>query len=178
MKKVYIVLTQSGTLFSRFLRCITGKPYNHASIALDESLDEFYSFGRKIPRNPFIAGFVTEHKDTGVFEIFKKSPSVVIELSVTNEQYEKIEDILNKFKENADEYKYDLINLAFVYSKYHVKRINRFFCSQFTAYILNTAGIDTPKVPEHIQAMDFLKLKKSTIIYKGNIQNYKKKTIQ
>lgn len=178
MKKVYIVLTQSGTLFSQFLRCITGKPYNHASIALDESLDEFYSFGRKIPTNPFIAGFVTEHKNTGVFEIFKKSPSVVIELSVTNEQYQKIEDIINKFKENADIYKYDLINLAFVYSKYHVKRLNRFFCSQFTAYILNTAGIDTPKTPEHIQAMDFLKLKKSTVIYKGNIQNYSKKTIQ
>lgn len=178
MKKIYIVLTQSGTLFSRFLRFITRKPYNHASIALDKSLDEFYSFGRKIPRNPFIAGFVIEHKNTGVFEIFKESPSVVIELPVTNKQYETIDNTINNFKKNKDAYKYDLINLAFVYSKYHIKRLNRFFCSQFVAYILNTAGISTPKAPEHIQAVDFLKLKKATVIYKGNIQNYNEKTIQ
>ncbi len=172
MKNIYIVLTQSGTFFSRFLRCITGRPYNHASLALNKSLNEFYSFGRKIPTNPFIAGFVIEHKDTGVFEIFPKSPAIVIELPVTNEQYDSIEKTINDFKENIEIYKYDLINLAFVYSNYHIKRENRFFCSQFIAYLLNTSGIQTPKSPEHIQATDFLKLKKCNIIYKGNIQNY------
>ncbi|MBQ8044069.1 MAG: hypothetical protein IJ272_08000 [Clostridia bacterium] len=178
MKKIYIILTQSGTLFSKTIRFFTGKPYNHASIGLNESLDEFYSFGRKIPTNPFIAGFVTEHKDTGVFEIFKKSPSVVIELPVTNEQYESISNMINNFKINKDDYKYDLINVAFFYSRYRLKRINRFFCSQFVAYVLNSAGISTPKPPEQIQAVDFLKLKKANVIYKGHIQNYNKKTIQ
>lgn len=175
MKTIYIILTQSGTLFSKFLKLITRKPYNHASIALDKSLENFYSFGRKKPRNPFIAGFVVEHKNSGVFEIFKKSPAVVIELPVTQEQYNIIDNLITNFKENKDDYKYDLINLIFVYSKYHIKRFNRFFCSQFTAYVLNTANIKTPKEPEHIQPVDFLKLENATIIYKGNIQNYTKK---
>ena len=54
MKKIYIILTQSGTLFSKTIRFFTGKPYNHASIGLNESLDEFYSFGRKVPTNPLL----------------------------------------------------------------------------------------------------------------------------
>ena len=40
MKTVYIVLTQTGTLVSKCLKAITGKPYNHSSISLDISLND------------------------------------------------------------------------------------------------------------------------------------------
>ena len=54
MKKVYIVLTQTGTILSRAVKLYTGKQYNHASIALDEELEELYSFGRVNPYNAFV----------------------------------------------------------------------------------------------------------------------------
>lgn len=178
MKKIYIILTQSGTFISKLLKFFSKKPLNHASLALDKSLYEFYSFGRKVPRNPFIGGFVIEHTNTGVFEIFGRSPSLVIELPVTEEQYEKIKNTLQTFIKNKDIYKYDFINLPLVYSKYHLNRRNRFFCSQFVAYVLNSADIATPKVPEHIQPIDFLELANTTVIYKGDIQDYNIKAIQ
>ncbi len=177
MKKIYIILTQSGTFISKMLKFFSRKPFNHASLALDKSLYEFYSFGRKVPTNPFIGGFVIEHTNTGVFEIFGRSPAIVIELPVTDEQYEKIKNTLHTFIKNKDIYKYDFINLPLVYSKYHLNRRNRFFCSQFVAYVLNSANISTPKVPEHIQPIEFLQLENISVIYKGDIQDYNKKAI-
>ena len=47
MKKIYIVLAHTGTLLSRIIKMKTGAEYTHSSIALDENLDEMYSFGRK-----------------------------------------------------------------------------------------------------------------------------------
>ncbi|MFS8630040.1 MAG: hypothetical protein LOD92_02505, partial [Bacillales bacterium] len=66
-KAVYILLTDTGTLFSRMIKFYTGAPYNHVSIALDEKLDQLYSFGRKVYCNPFSAGFIHERIDRGVF---------------------------------------------------------------------------------------------------------------
>ena len=51
-KKIYIVLTYSGTILSRIIRAYTGDEYSHVSIALDKDLEEMYSFGRLNPYNP------------------------------------------------------------------------------------------------------------------------------
>ena len=37
-KKVYIVLSQTGTILSRILKLVTRAPYNHSSITLSEDL--------------------------------------------------------------------------------------------------------------------------------------------
>ena len=52
-RKVYIVLSQTGTVLSRILKLYTRSPYNHSSIALTEDLEVMYSFGRLNPYNPF-----------------------------------------------------------------------------------------------------------------------------
>ena len=46
-KKVYILLTDTGTLFTKSIKTYTKAPYNHASISFDVGLEELYSFGRK-----------------------------------------------------------------------------------------------------------------------------------
>ena len=37
-KKIYILLTDTGTLFTRLIKIFTKKPYNHASISFDAEL--------------------------------------------------------------------------------------------------------------------------------------------
>ena len=54
MKKVYILLTHTGTILSKAIKLYTSHEYTHVSIALDEKLDRLYSFGRINPYNPFI----------------------------------------------------------------------------------------------------------------------------
>lgn len=46
-KKVYLLLTDTGTFFTKLIKLYTKKPYNHASISFDSELSEVYSFGRK-----------------------------------------------------------------------------------------------------------------------------------
>ena len=46
MKKIYIVLTYTGTFLSRIVNIYTGKKYSHVSISLDKNLEYMYSFGR------------------------------------------------------------------------------------------------------------------------------------
>ena len=66
MKKIYIMLTFTGTTLSRVIKIYTRNDYSHASIALDPELSECIVFGRKKPRNPFIGGFIKEKIDDGV----------------------------------------------------------------------------------------------------------------
>ena len=71
-KKVYILLTDTGTLFTRVIRLYTKADYNHVCIGFDRSLEILYSFGRKNPSNPFIAGFVNESIRRGIYKIFSE----------------------------------------------------------------------------------------------------------
>ena len=54
MKKIYIILTFTGTALSRIIKMATKVEFAHVSIALDEELNEMYSFGRINPYIPFL----------------------------------------------------------------------------------------------------------------------------
>ena len=58
MKSIYIILSQSGTEVSKILKLITKERYNHASICLDSSFNEFYSIGRKYINTPIPRAFI------------------------------------------------------------------------------------------------------------------------
>src|SRR5690554_467422 len=67
---IYILLTDTGTLFARLIKRFTDAPYNHASIAFDAELKELFSFGRKNPTNPWDVGFVEENVSEGTYQLF------------------------------------------------------------------------------------------------------------
>ena len=57
-KKIYIMLSFTGTILSRIVKVVTLKEYSHVSVALDLEFNSLYSFGRINPKNPFSGGFV------------------------------------------------------------------------------------------------------------------------
>ena len=60
MKKyVYVVISRTPTTGKMIRRVLKGK-YNHASISLDESLSEMYSFCRLSISNPLVGGIIKE----------------------------------------------------------------------------------------------------------------------
>ena len=65
MKKIYIILTHTGTVLSRIIKIYTKDEFSHVSIALDKDLKQMYSFGRLNPYNPFIGGFIHEYINSG-----------------------------------------------------------------------------------------------------------------
>ena len=92
-KRVYVLLTDTGTIFTKMIKLYTRKTYNHASIAFDEDLTQVYSFGRKRSENPFIGGFVKENINEG---LFKNATCAVYSLEINETDYEKMKQYIKK----------------------------------------------------------------------------------
>lgn len=176
MKKIYIILTYTGTALSRIIKYYTKDEFSHVSIALDEDLEQMYSFGRLHPYNPFWGSFVHEYINKGTFKRFKKTRAEVYSMFVTEEQYEKIQKTIKYFDEHKQKYRFNFIGLACVSVNKKIRRRNTFYCAEFVRHILKVAGItEINELPEIIKPEDFKNLKDVKIEYQGLLRKYKKK---
>jgi len=173
MKKIYIVLTYTGTLLSRIIKGYTRAEFSHISIALDDELLQMYSFGRLNPYNPFIGGFVHEYIDQGTFKRFKNTIAKVYELQVEEEQYKTMKQTIAKFENSKEQYKFNIIGLFAAGFNIRITGKNSYYCAEFVKHVLETAGIETglPQVikPEYFKNMEGLRE-----IYSGKLKNYQK----
>lgn len=172
MKSIYIILTQSGTEVSKMLKIITREKYNHSSICIDNSFNEFYSFGRKKINNPLVGGFVIENAFKHVFGKYENIPCMILKKDISDTQYDKLKSIINDFIANKDKYSYAFIGLALADTNYSIVNNSKFFCSQFVAKLLNDIEIETPKKPEHMHPMDFAKIQDAQLIYEGDLKKF------
>ncbi|MDQ0156172.1 hypothetical protein [Robertmurraya andreesenii] len=172
-KSIYILLTDTGTWFSKMIKFYTRFPYNHISIALDEGLDNLYSFGRRVYRNPFSGGFVKERMDQGVFFHQKETKCVLYKMTVNEEQYNQILRVIYQFESFAANYKYNLLGIFAIAVNLRLKRDNAYTCSQFVATVLNMSGFELlSKCPELMRPDDFLEIPSLELIYEGKLHEY------
>lgn len=141
LKNVYIVLTQTRTYPARAIRLYTHEPYAHASIAFDEDLEEMYSFARRGVFNPFNAGFIREHIDKGIFGKFNSTECCIYKLQITKQQYISLRSVIEVFNQNKNSYSYNYLGLIGAAFNIPVRSKQRYFCSQFVAYVLEQSGI-------------------------------------
>jgi len=174
MRPVYIVLTDTGTLFTRMIKRVTGAPYNHASIALDPQFSGLYSFGRKSLRMFWKAGFVREQMNAGIFAALKDTTCIVYELMVDEETYERIEREIQRFEQEAPKYKYNLIGFLNFLIRRPLPRKSAFFCSEFVATVLERAGVSLLRRPPGLTAPhDFMAVRALRPIYEGPLSAYR-----
>jgi len=173
MKKIYIVITYTGTNLSKIIKYYTHSEFSHVSIGLDEELEKLYSFGRLNPYNPFFGGFVHEGIDRGTFKRFYKTTSRIYSMLITDEQYEKIEETIKTIEENKENYKFNVIGLFAVAINKKMQAKNSFYCAEFVKHILENAGIET-NLPKIIKPDDFKYLKNKELVYEGVLRNYNK----
>lgn len=179
-REVYILLTYTGTLFSKIIKRYIREPYTHVSIAFDKDLNELYSFGRKIPTNPLIAGFVKENINAGVYDIYKDTTYALYSLKITETQYRKLRNLITKFKASQDKSGYNLIGLIGIVCGIPINRENHFFCSQFIAALLKESDVKIfKKEPGLIGPSDFRNSKHLKFIDSGVLKeyNYKAKSV-
>jgi hypothetical protein len=172
-KTIYILLTDTGTWFSKLIKLYTRFPYNHASIALDEGLNDIYSFGRKVYYNPFSGGFVKERMDQGVFFHQKETKCVLYKLTVNEEEYNQIIKIIYQFESFSANYKYNLLGVFAIAINMKLERDNAFTCSQFVAQVLKMSGLELlKKCPELIRPDDFVHIPTLELVYEGKLHEY------
>ena len=173
MKKIYIVLTYTGTLLSKIVKLYTRKEFSHVSISLDKNLENMYSFGRKNPYLILPAGYVHEGVDVGTFKRFKNTKTAIYSLKVSNRCYKKIEEVIEDYKVNKHKYSYNLLGLITAMFGKRLKRRHHKYCTEFVQDVLDKAEIknDLPKVPK---PKDFTKIKDTELIYRGILRKYNK----
>ena len=170
-RKVYLILTDTGTLFTRMIKLYTRKTYNHASLTFDPYFTEIYSFGRKRPRNPFIGGFVKENRHTG---LLKQAKCVIYCCSISEKQYQNMIHYIEQIEEQKDHYRYNLLGLFVIPFNKTLERENRFFCSQFVATVLTKGQVaDFAKQPSLMTPYDLQKIPHFQLVYQGDFAHYK-----
>ncbi|MBQ8893346.1 MAG: hypothetical protein IJ043_02935 [Clostridia bacterium] len=172
-KKIYIVVTQTGTLLSRILKQITGAKYNHSSISPYADLHLMYSFGRRHPYNPFWGGFVTESIRFGTFKRFSNTQAKVLEIAVTAEQYNAICSTLETMEREREKYHYNYLGLGL--AAFHIcHRSERgYYCSEFVREILlRYTAISAGNLPPITQPIHFLSLPCVETVFSGRLRDY------
>ena len=171
-KKIYIIVSFTGTILSRIVRLWTRKKYSHTSISLDKDLTEMYSFGRINPYNPFLGSFVHESPKWGTFKRFKNTKCIIISLDVNDNQYNDAKKTIDEFIKNGQKYyKFNIRGVVFAAFNKRIRQHKKYYCSEFVKHVLDKAKIDN-NLPEIVKPMDFLKIDNYDVIYEGYLKNY------
>lgn len=172
-KTIYVLLTDTGTLLARVIKWFTGAPYNHVSIVFDEQLNEIYSFGRKRPRNPLIAGFIRENVYNGTYRYFQNTKCLLLKLNVSVTEYLKIRNQIQMFENNQEKFSYNLLGLIGVLFSYPIAADNAYFCSQFVAEVLKESGLDLWGLHSAlVTPNDFFLHPRFEYVYEGKLYDY------
>lgn len=175
MKKyyLYIVLTRTNTGISKIIQIIKKDEYTHAAISLDKDLNHMYSFGRRRTYNPFIGRFNKEEMNEGIYKNCNTLPGAVIEVEVSQQQYERAKELVDHFISNSNSYKYNYMGLIYCLMDKEAYRDDKFLCSEFVYYILKESGVADLKIPRNLVRPQSLFNIEGKVIYNGNLKELK-----
>jgi hypothetical protein len=157
---LYIVLSNTKTAASKIIARFTGDPYNHVSLAFDQSLSTLVSYNggnnaQKPGLNPENPGLLRKNAGS-VFSVYR--------LPVSGGHKRRILERIERINVQGSSY-----NLLGLLSKRSAKP-NIMFCSQFVYATLDEAGIGLfTKDSGKVKPMDFVTLDRGrqlSLIYK------------
>lgn len=172
MKRIYILLSRTGTVPSRFIHYFKGGEFTHTSLSLEPRTDRFFSYARRKLNNTLIAGFIIEDIHKGVFSRYPNCSCKLFELEITDEAYSKIQEILVTYMENYEKAKYSFVGMFTSIFGSSVKRPLKHTCSQFIATLLEESNAAVlPKKAEAMLPNDFMEIENIKLIYQGILDN-------
>lgn len=133
-RTITILLTRYFTTFSNFICWISGKGYTHASIALNDGDEYYYSFNYK--------GFRREYPGRKAGQCGK---SISYKLEISEEAFEKIRRKIEEMEQNREKLSYSRIGVLFCLMHIPLKIKNHYFCSQFVMEMLELSGSILPE---------------------------------
>lgn len=170
---IYVLLSDTGTMFTKTVKQFTQAPYNHASICFDEGMCELYSFGRKKPHNPLYGGFVREDVCLGTYRYFPQTTCAIYKIEVTRRTVERTRRVIRTFKINQKKYRYNIAGLLGILFNYPIELATSYFCSQFVAEVLKRAGMPLwDKSSALVTPDDFRNSPNLELVYEGKLFDY------
>lgn len=165
---IYILLTRSGTCFSRLIHLATADRYTHVSIGLDGPLGDFYSFARKYERFALPAGLVQEGVQLGFFRSHPSTPCCLYRLKVSQAVYDRLRARLSGMYAQRQLYHYNILGVLACFFRLPLPRRYHYFCSQFVATLLQECGaLELPNGPDLTRPSDFCRLEALQSVHQG-----------
>lgn len=172
MKTVYILLSKTGTFPSRVIHFLKGGPFTHASFSFVPSTERFYSYARRHPKNFLVAGLIMENLQTEVFAHYKNCRCALYSLEVSDEDYEKMQQLVNYYLLHYKKASYNMIGMPLLGLGIRIRRKYKLTCSQFVALILSRSNqVKLPKDPYLMLPNDFVKINGLSLLYDGPIKD-------
>lgn len=176
MRKIYILISQTDSLFSRGLKWYTEQPYNHSAITTDKHFPVFWSFARRWPRLPFPGCFVKEEFNKGTYALFPDTDCIVMVFETDDEKAEKVDAILDEHINSKKRYGYNYSTIisTVLLGRSSESKNNRRTCAEFVAYVLSESKIHTfDKELQMLHPMDVLNDFSPNVVYEGKMIDIK-----
>ena len=138
---LYVLFSATPYRMGRMIRLVTGEPFNHVAIAMEEDLTKLYAFARRYYHTPFYGGFVTErpyryHHNGATAQIR------LYRLPVTEEQWNRLHKRLSDMSTKAEHYLYNHLSAAAAPFHRKIRVKDAYTCAEFTVSILQELGLD------------------------------------
>lgn len=169
---LYILLSQTGTKVSRCIKLFTRKPYNHASVAVDLSLEELYSFCRNDCRHPLPATFNREIVGSGTFGMFHTIPCEIYAIPITSAEKQKFRQYIEYLKASRSLYSYNLLGLCTTFLHIRWTRKKKMHCAEFVANVLQYVGVKLSKQPSLYTPDDLRYVQDALLVYRGELNHF------
>ena len=140
-KYLYVLFSATPYRMGRWIRFLTGEPYNHVSIATEDDLRQCYGFARRYYQTPFYGGFVTEHPCRYCHN-GNISKVRLYRIPLTSSQWQKLQWILSHMQAHPERFLYNHLSIltAPVHLKVQVR--DAFTCAEFVVSVLSRLGFD------------------------------------
>lgn len=173
MKKIYVIVSDSGSVVAKALKFFTKEKYVHVTISFDEELKNAYSFGRKYTYIPLPGGLINENYSKRCRH-FSNIIAKIYELDITDYQYRKLKkDFNNNYLKNIKKYKYNVKGLYYIKKNKAIHREYHFVCSQFCGKLLSDNNIISfDKDYSLLKPEDFFDKDYSRTIFEGKLLDY------
>lgn len=140
-KYIYILFSATPYRMGRMIRFVTGEPYNHVAIALEENLSALYAFARRYYHTPFYGGFVTEYP----YRYHHNGTTAhvrICRIPVTQEQLDALRQRMQAMDAHAHRYLYNHLSAltAPIHRKVAVR--DAYTCAEFVVSVLSSLGLE------------------------------------
>lgn len=140
MAYIYIALVDTPGIFAYAIRKFLKQDYIHAVLSLDEELDEAYSFGRRNPFIPVIAGFEKEDKEK-ILKAFPTARYRICRLECSAEQKKQICERVHEDYARRFHMHYAVLSLLYIVRGKSFYLKDQYTCSSYLARVLEECGM-------------------------------------
>ena len=170
MKAIYVIISRTHTKFGGIVRFFSGSRFNHAAIALDKEMRQWYSFARKKKSNLLSAKFVKENLARYV-EFQGAVNCNIYKIPVSDEDYQKVQKRLRELSYD-DTYLYNYISILTYPILGGVRCRKTFTCVEFVCWILNSVGISLSKEQNKMSPDELSEDLRKYLCYSGDLSHY------